>query len=193
MLENTVARRLYALAELSHLRLEAMHLFEQCLTNGDETPLVDFIEQQLTHDPPRVQLLRDLADDLQQRLLSLREYHFDVRERVVSTLRDSFRVDITLLSPPDTLNDYHHLTSNQVIAFINESDAPLTENDEQLIRKMIEASLKTADQLFHDIQLTTKLHLMVRDWVDGISTTAIRQNWNIHKPASDDSKKSTLH
>jgi hypothetical protein len=100
MLESVMGQKLFSLVESGHLRIEAMQLFEQCLTNGDASAMMTFIERQLVYEPPRLQLLREIADDLQQRLLSLREYHFDVRERVVSTLSESYDVDISPLTSP---------------------------------------------------------------------------------------------
>jgi hypothetical protein len=117
-----MGRKLFSLAESSHLRIEAMQLFEQCLTNGDSSPLVGFIERQLVHEPPRLQLLREVAEDLQQRLLSLREYHFDVRERVVTALSESYAVDITPLTPSALLEHYHHLTPDEILAFVQKNN-----------------------------------------------------------------------
>jgi uncharacterized protein YeaO (DUF488 family) len=169
---------LFSLSELNHLRIEAMHLFEQCLTEEDETPLVQFVEKQLAHTPPRLQLLQDLADDLQQRLLSLREYHFDVRERVVRTIWNSYRVDITPIAPPADLNQYHTLSPTNIIAFVQKNTDHLSDEDSALLQKMVEASLKTAAQLHQDIQLTNHLHQLVLDWVEGMQATIARQYWN---------------
>lgn len=183
MLEYTLGRNMFPSAESHFLRIEAMQIFEQCLTNGDAEAMTSFIERQLLHDPPRLQLLRDMADDLQQRLLSLREYHFDVRERVVTMLRESYHVDITPLAPPALLDEYHHLSTGKVFAFIQACGVELSANDTAILRKMIDASLQMAAQLSNDIDLTTQLHTMVVDWIDGISATIARQHWNPHTPA----------
>jgi hypothetical protein len=178
MLEDRMDQGLFPFHELSHLRLEAMQLFEHCLTQGDETPLVTFIERQLVQEPPRLQLLQDVADDLQQRLLSLREYHFDVRERVVRTLQESYAVDITPLSPPSALASYHMVAAERVLSFIREMNPALDEKDIVLLHKMIEASLQMARQLHNDIELTLKLHRLVLDWLEGINATFARQYWS---------------
>jgi hypothetical protein len=178
MLEHTLGRNMFPSAESHFLRVEAMQLFEQCLTNGDTAALTAFIERQLLHEPPRLQLLRDIADDLQQRLLSLREYHFDVRERVVTMLNDSYGVDITPLAPPALLEEYHSLTVEQVLAFVQQQGIDLDENDCTLLRKMIDASIQMAAQLNNDIRLTIQLHTLVVDWLDGINATVARQYWN---------------
>jgi hypothetical protein len=192
MLDNAIGRSLFALAELSHLRQEAMDLFEQCLTSGDESRLVNFIEQQLFQDPPRLDLLRDIANDLQQRLLSLREYHFDVRDRVVKTLSESYNVDITLLAPAAQLEHYHTLTSERMLAAVREQAATLNQDEISLLTKMIDASLRMAAQLSEDIQLTARLHRMVVDWIEGISISLSKQYWPV-KPQSPELPDKNIH
>lgn len=177
MRDSMMRQKLFALTEHNHLRLEAVQLFEKCLIQGDLTPMIDFVEKQIVHDPPRLQLLRDITEDLQQRLLSLREYHFDVRERVVSTLDDSFQVNITALAPQAKLDRYHHLRADDILDFVQQHNPTLDENDLLLIRKMVDASLKMAGQLHNDIQLTTQLYHLVLDWTEAISVTVARQYW----------------
>jgi len=193
MLEYTLGRNMFPSAESHFLRIEAMQIFEQCLTNGDAEAMTSFIERQLLHDPPRLQLLRDMADDLQQRLLSLREYHFDVRERVVTMLRESYHVDIAPLAPPALLDEYHHLTIDELFAFIQTHGVKLSENDATILRKMIDASLQMAAQLSNDIHLTMQFHTMVVDWLDGISATIARQHWNPHTPIDQGPDKNPHH
>jgi hypothetical protein len=178
MLESIMGRRLFSLAESGHLRIEAMQLFEQCLTSGDTTIMVAFIERQLLNEPPRLQLLREIADDLQQRLLSLREYHFDVRERVVSTLNESYSVDISSLTPPALPDRYHHLTADDVLTFIRQCDPQIGSSDLVILRKMIEASLQIAAQLSEDIRLTRELHNLILDWTEALSAATARHNWS---------------
>ena len=184
MLDNVMDRGLFSLVETSHLRLEAMHLFEQCLTSGDESALVTFIENQLAQEPPRIQLLRDLADDLQQRLLSLREYHFDVRDRAVRTLDEDYHIDITPLAPPAMLDQYHNLTPDAMLAYIDQIGGHLSDDELPLIQKMLEASLQIAAQLQNDIRLTSQLHNLVLDWLEGINVTVARQQWSLVRPGA---------
>ena len=183
MLESMMGRKLFSLAESSHLRIEAMQLFEQSLTNGDASVMVAFIERQLVNEPPRIQLLHEIADDLQQRLLSLREYHFDVRERVVSTLSESYEVDISPLAPAAMLDEYHHLALDDVLALIQKTNPTLSDNDIALLRKMIDASLQIAAQLHADILITRELYDLILDWLEALSATMARQHWNSQSAA----------
>jgi hypothetical protein len=178
MLDNSTGRSLFSLSDSNYLRLEAMELFEQCLTSGDESPFVSFIESQLVIEPPRLELLHQIADDLQQRLLSLREYHFDVRDRVVRTFAESYGVDITPLTPSSLLDQYHFLTPDGVLSFAREKGITFSEKDAVLLRKMVEASVQMAGQLYDDIQLSLRLHNLVLDWLSGMNIAVTRQHWN---------------
>jgi hypothetical protein len=131
-------------------------------------------------EPPRLELLHEIADDLQQRLLSLREYHFDVRDRVVRTFAESYGVDITPLTPSSLLDQYHFLTPDGVLSFAREKGTIFSENDAVLLRKMVEASVQMAAQLYNDIQLSMRLHSLVLDWLSGMNIAVTRQYWNTH-------------
>ena len=193
MLESVMGQKLFSLAESSHLRIEAMQLFEQSLTNGDASIMVEFIERQLANDPPRIQLLREIADDLQQRLLSLREYHFDVRERVVNTLSESYNVDISSLAPAAMLDQYHLLALDDVFALIQQSNPTLSDDDLTILRKMIDASLHIAAQLHDDIEITRELYDLILDWIEALSATIARQHWNVQSTAQQDKPENDFY
>ena len=194
MLESVMGQKLFSLAESSHLRIEAMQLFEQSLTNGDASIMVGFIERQLANDPPRIQLLREIADDLQQRLLSLREYHFDVRERVVSTLSESYNIDISSLAPAAMLDEYHLLALDDIFAVIQEGNPALSDDDLAILRKMIDASLHIAAQLHDDIEITRELYDLILDWIEALSATIARQHWSFQSaPQQNKPEKDLYH
>lgn len=177
MVENSRLESLFQLTELSYLRSEAMDLFERCLTEGSPDSLIVFIEEQITQEPPRLDVLRDLAEDLHLRLLGLREYHFDVRERVLRTLQDDFHIDLSPLAPPNAMERYHLLELDLVMGFLRDQNPLLTRKEEYLLRKMIEASLEMAARLHQDVTMTQDLFYCVMDWLDGLSATIARRFW----------------
>ncbi len=61
--------------EFQLLRFEAIETLEYCLTKGDSTVFLEFLESQVLSSPPRLELLRSIADELHLRLLRLREQH----------------------------------------------------------------------------------------------------------------------
>jgi hypothetical protein len=166
---------LASLAELNYMRLEAMDLFERCLTEGKTDFLETFIEQQISQDPPRLELLREVGEDLYQRLLALEEHYNDLLDRVWRALHDDFGIEIGSL---DNLLEMHrHLERENVIQRLREYNPHLSDADEALVRKMLDASLHTAGQLRADVVMTESLHQYITDWVDGLSATIARRLW----------------
>lgn len=168
---------LFSLAELNYLRLEAMDLFERCLTEGKPEYLQAFIEKQISQDPPRLELLRELEEDLHQRLLYLRESHFDVRDRVMRTLREDFQVDVSPLLPAKALENYHRLNTNDLIAYLRRQNLNLTDQEETLVRKLIETSVDIAAQLADDVRMTEYLYHYVVEWSAALNAAAARRLW----------------
>ncbi len=162
---------LASLAELNYLRLEAMDLFERCLTEGSPASLEGFIEEQISQEPPRLELLREVAEDLHQRLLSLREYHYDVLERVWITLSQDFGMT------SGSADRNQLLQVEQVIAQLQMDNPLLTGEDEALLRKMLDTSLEAAQQLRSDILMTERLYMCIMDWVDGLNAHIARRFW----------------
>ncbi len=166
--------------EFNALRQEAMQLFEESLLSGNEAALVAFIERQLAQDPPPLYLLHQIANELEMHLLALREHHFDVRERVIATLREHYGVDLAPLSPADRLDAYHRLDLGEVMAYIQQHSPALESAEESLLRQLVATSLEMAGRLQHDITITDRVHVMIMDWLEGLSVTLMRQFWPLH-------------
>lgn len=178
MLNDPKPPGLFSIAELNYLRLEAMDLYERCLTENKTELFEAFIEQQISNTPPRTELLREVADDLHQRLLSLREYHADVRDRIIRTLREDYQVDIASLVPSARLHRYHLLKLNQILNFVQTHNSSITALDDVILRKLLEASLEVTVQLYNDILLTERLSTYISDWLSGLNATLARRLWN---------------
>lgn len=178
MMDDFGAAGLSAMAELNYLRLEAMDLFERCLTEGRPAFLEAFIEEQISQNPPRLDVLRDVAEDLHQRLLSLREYHFDVVERTAQTLSDDFGVTLKLDAHASPQGGESPLAPAHVLPLMRNLNPSLNSGDEALVRRMLEMSAETAAQLREDIHMAEALFMYISDWVDGLSATAARRFWS---------------
>ncbi|MBN1286321.1 MAG: hypothetical protein JXB47_13065 [Anaerolineae bacterium] len=162
------------MSEYAQLRDQAIELLDLCLTEGEGGPLLAFIDEQIANDPPRIGLLRMLADDLQLRLLSLREYRFDVRDRVVCLFRDDFSVDITDAAPPDGLDHYHLLDPQTLVACVEQQGQAVTEQERLLLLKTAEASIEIVAQLTADVRLAEYLRAYVTDWLQALNTQRSR-------------------
>ncbi len=193
MLDRVSEDPSFFLGDYGTLRQEAMQLFEESLLSGNEAALVAFIERQLAQEPPRLYLLRQIADELEMHLLALREHHFDVRERVVTALHEDYGVDITPLTPADRLHLYHRLKAEDVLAYIRQQSPGLEAEEETLLRQMIGASLEMAGRLQHDIAITERVYGMLTDWLEGLSVTLMRRFWPPHDTLFYDTELTMRH
>jgi hypothetical protein len=123
-------------------------------------------------------LLREFADGLHQRLMTLRVNHYDVRNSVIKTLAEDFAVDITPLVPANALMQYHELDIAQAMQFIKEQGKAISKKDRLLLEKLIEASVSTAERLHREILLLAELQGMVNDWLEALSATVGRRYWS---------------
>jgi hypothetical protein len=168
---------LFFMAEQDYLRLEAMDLFEQCLTEGSPDNLMSFIEAQIALDPPRLDLLHQIAEDLHQRLLALREYHFEVRDRVMRTIRTDFQVDLSEITPPNTLESYHLLEVDELFDYVVFQNPHLSSQKMALLRKALKTSREMTAQLRDDVLMTEGLFVCLMDWIDALTVTEVRRYW----------------
>ncbi len=156
------------------LRMEAVETIEHCLTRGEDAEFVAFMEAQITSRPPRLDLLRDIADELLVRLLALRQQRFDVRDRVVRMLLDDYGIDVSQHYPADAPEQYERLSVEEIINPAVHSLSDAATQDLALIRKTVQASLEMVRQLSADIRLTERLHQAVVDWLTGLSAYSSR-------------------
>jgi hypothetical protein len=173
MLEELGDLEFSMFSDLANLRLEAIQLLEDGLNSGDVSGVMRFIERQLGQEPPSLLLLTELTSDFYQRLDMLHEHHADVRERVVRVLREDYGVDITCLAPPIALDQYHHLSADEILWLVRESAD--VEEDLPLLACVIQASLDKAAELQRKIELADQVLRLLDDWLDGISATVARR------------------
>lgn len=178
MSEDFDALSLFAQAELQQLRAQALDLFDKCLVDKNPAPIVAFIERQVMSDPPHLPLLQEFVRSLQQRLLSLRAYHYDVRDKVIQTLTEEYGVDITPLAPPTAIDEYHKIDQQQVLDYLRERLSADAAAELVIISKMLDASITMAARLESEIQLTRELHTLVTDWLDALNATVGRRYWS---------------
>jgi hypothetical protein len=172
MLEHFKAFNLFSMAEQSHLRTEAMNRFERCLTEGTPHYLRVFIEEQITED--RIEVLRDVCEDLHQRLLGLRAYHLDVYDRAARALKQEYEIDLAAIATADT---YYLLAPEQILARVSSQYSDLNILPLRELRKLLEASLELAAQLQRDICMTEELVQSITDWMDALGAALARRYW----------------
>jgi hypothetical protein len=165
---------LSSLAELNYMRLQAMDLFERCLTEGKPDSLKHFIDRQISEDPPPLPLLREVAEDLHERLMGLHEYYLETWDRTLLTLQREFGLpfDQHRLSAP-----FDRFERDSVLQSIRTANTSLNSEAETALHKLLDTSLETATQLRSDIAMTERLYVYISDWVAGLSATVGRRFW----------------
>jgi len=159
--------------DIDSLREQALLLYERCLTESTPAPLVRFVDDQIIVDPPRTQLLRDVADDLHQRLVSLQEQYFEARDRVLHIVKTRFDLDMSSLISP-TPEIYHRLPIDDLINTICLQKS-LTSEEEGRLRRILKVSHGIATQVFNDAVLTQELHSYINDWLMALNTQSARR------------------
>lgn len=177
MFETTSHSDLFSLLEINHIRLEAINLYDRCLAEGNLSPLEKFIEQQLAYDPPQIQLLTEIANDLQQRLLTLQAYHFDIRQKIVGMFDEMYHIDVTGIMPAEKLDTYHLLQPERVLMYAIEQGVPIEEDERLVLLEVLRAARDTATHLHRDILVTEKLHDMILDWIYALTVHFARAGW----------------
>ncbi|NDJ84314.1 MAG: hypothetical protein GYB66_00370 [Chloroflexi bacterium] len=160
--------------KLDYLRDKALELYDYCLAEGHPAYITQFIERQLAATPPPLSLLEMLADEMQQRLVTLRENHFDLREKIVKVFSQQYQFDITPLVPADQLEAYHRVDAQAILNYASRQGVQLSTHEQDQLSRIITVSRDTARQLQSDIKLTANIHQMLLDWLYALSIRTVR-------------------
>ncbi len=163
--------------QYSQLYVEALQLLDHCLALNNTEPLVAFVEQQVVNDPPDLDFLREFAEALSQRVLSLRTNLYDIRENVVRIFGKDYGIDITPLTPANAMEQYYTLLPADLLAYVRKQPNQPPEDDMAMLAQLIEVSLKTATRLTAAIRLTRELEALVQDWRVALNNSLGRRSW----------------
>ena len=147
-------------------------LYEHCLTGGSVEPLSAFLHGQFPSDQPPLDLLDHIADDIHVRLIGLRTYYFDLRDRVIQSVHQNAAVDLSPIAPASDFQQYHLLKRQDILAFIHRQNG--TAIDDAWLTQQIDGSLAACAQVYDDIQLTQQLQTLVDDWLWALQTDRSR-------------------
>ena len=168
---------LFSLAAMNSLRLEALDLLDRALAEGKPMLMECFIERQLTQEDPPLDLLSQIAEDVHHKLIALRQSHFEVRDDVFTVMRHEFNVDMSPLSPPQTLDHYHLLSLEDAICFVGLQNSHLTDDERIRLHHTLKASLDSATRLHTEIVTAERLYDYINDWLVGLQVANLRSVW----------------
>lgn len=158
-------------SDLNTLRIEAMSIFERSMMDGTPARLLAFIEAQIAQDPPPVQLLHEIADDLHRRLQSLRQLQFDLRVHMLNTLRENFGIDLAPMLSVNGLDP--HLSVDVILARLLPEGTP----DELSLRHMLETTFEASRNVTDDILMVEGMYNFLTDWATALSVNRARGSW----------------
>lgn len=163
---------LFSLATFQTMRLEALDLFDRSLAESKPEYLERFLEQQVAQDPPPLELLSQIAEDVHQRLLVLRQRHFDARDHFRRTLQHQYGFDVSPFFPPDPL-EYHRLNLDEALRFIGDRQPEIR----PILRQLLQDALANAAQLYVEMTLADHLYSYVMDWLMALHIVSVRGAW----------------
>jgi hypothetical protein len=167
----------FALEESSHLRAEAFAIFDRCLAEDNPAPIVAFIQAQLIDEPPQLLVLSELADELHNKLTTLRSAHLDVRSRVIRVLAQDYKIDLSALLTATQLAHFHELDPQWLLAHI-QAQRGSSPKETKAMRRLLTASMQAGARLHRQIAVAAALYDMVRDWYTALSAAVSRQYWS---------------
>lgn len=166
---------IYSLATFQTLRLEALDLFDRSLADGNPEYLERFIQQQVAQEMAPLELLSQVAEDVHQRLLKLRQQHFDARDELRQNLLYQFGFDLTPFLPADPV-EYHRMNLEAALSFYSVQSHVTDEIHANLTRRLREAQVSAAE-LYQVVMLADELYTYLTDWLMALHIVSVRGAW----------------
>jgi len=167
---------MFSLATFQTLRLEALDLFDRSLTENKPEYLERFLELQVAQEPPPLELLSQISEDIHQRLLAIRQRHFEARDHVRRSIQREYGVDLSLFLPSDPV-DYHRVDLDEILRFVGRQYAPLSEEHYQGLSRMLQEALRSSVQIHQEITLAEQLDAYITDWLMALHLVSARGAW----------------
>ncbi len=167
---------LFSLATFQTLRLEALDLFDRSLAENRSEYLEHFLEYQVAQKPPPLELLSQIAEDVHQRLLALRQRHFDARDEIRRTLHTQYGLDLTPFLPNDPV-EYHRLNLDAALDFFFRAQPHLTDDSRRILREIMQEALTDAANLYVEMSLADRLYTYLMDWLMALPVVTARGAW----------------
>lgn len=190
VMDETERDQTLPMVEINVLRMEAMALYERCMTDGTTTPFERFLERHLVQTPPPVALLNEMSDDLFQRLQSLRQSQFEVRDRMLHSARHDFQVELSEAFPLRELDQFALLPP---AALRERLPCPPAAIERAALTAAVEEAQRAARKLEIQRVLTEELYEGVMDWATALHVIAVRGQWrDFHEPIVQNVWSTTL-
>ncbi len=175
---------LFSLAAFQMLRLEALDLFDRCLAERKPEYLERFLERQIAQAAPPLELLSQVAEDVHQRLLGLRQRHFEVAEQVRGLLEQQYGIQPAGFVPADLL-DYSWDKLEDFLHSIGCYDANGSDESPGALIVVLHDAHNTAVRLRADVRMADYLYHYLMDWFLALHVVTARGAWTDLETADD--------
>ncbi len=163
----------FSLAAFQTLRLEALDLFDRCLTERKPEYLEHFLERQIAQEMPPLELLSQVAEDVHQRLLTLKQRHFEVCDQVRWSLEHQYGIVPALFVPTDLL-EYPWGKLDDFLHAIGCKEVRLSEESRRSLSAELKEARDAAAQLRADVRLADYLYSYLMDWLLALHVVTAR-------------------
>jgi len=180
LMDETERDQSLPMVEINALRMEGMALYERCVTEGTTVPFERFLERQLVEIPPPIALLNEISDDLFQRLQTLRQAQFELRDRLLAAARNQYQIELSEIFP---LRELEHFAHSSPAALNGHPIHALEAAEQAALIAIIEEARQVALKLDNQRALTERLYEGVMDWATALHVIAVRGQWRTsHEP-----------
>lgn len=155
-------------ADLNALRLEGMVILDRCLRERQAAAFERFLAVQLGAEPPPLQFLQEMAQDVQHRLQAMRQTHFDHRDGLLRRLTET-AASSTPAAPMPASFSRHAL--EQFGHALREHDSPAAAE----LRALLEEALRSETDNIAQQRMLQQVHATILDWLRAFSVVAARQ------------------
>lgn len=155
-------------ADMNALRLEGMVILDRCLRERQAAAFERFLAAQLGAEPPPLQFLQELAQDVQHRLQSMRQTHFDHRDGLLRRLAEAAAAS-TPATPMPASFSRHAL--EQFGHALSDSDSPAAAE----LRALLEEALRIETENFAQQHMLQQMQSTIVDWLRAFSVVIAQQ------------------
>jgi len=190
LMDETERDQSLPMVEINALRMEGMALYERCMTESSTAPFERFLERHLVELPPPVALLNEISDDLFQRLQTLRQSQFELRDRLLYTARNEFQVELGEAFPLRELERFAYFGQEALNEHLMRS---LGAAERAMLIASIEDARQAALKLDSQRAITERLYEGVMDWATALHVITVRGQWRTsHEPIVQNVWSATL-
>ena len=175
-------------AERIYIRMEAEHVLQLCLNQGEITHFTHLVEELVLAGQPAYGVMREILDEIQSVRAGMNERGIEIRQDLNDALSE-LGIDRLDQIELDSGNLVRLLCNNKLDLHLEKQNPGLDPDTSEILTEVcVEASDQLRD-LAAQLSLLTILEAYLRDWYQGIAYQILHQQ----VPPSNSLQKKHLH